>query len=218
MNSKTFNRLFAILLMLMAGRTYAQPGVWNKIEAQYNLTKKLQLEGNIQARTNEMGEPIKAWIGELGLGYDLPKGFSVSAWYRFIGEPKESYTRLEKYHRFYGELKYKTKLLNPLRVSYRFRYQQQFKDDSDGLELDADYMRNKLGISLKNKTRFEPYASADLFYKVGNGLDQVRYKTGLETKINRWSKLDLGIQTDDRLNSNKSNQWRLAWALKFKLN
>ncbi len=208
-----------IIALLLSGNTLkAQLGVWNKIEAKYKVTNKLDLEGNIQARVNEIGEPVKAFIGEAGLTYDHPYGFAVSAWYRFIGEPDQETSALEKYHRFYGELKYKTKVLNPLKIGYRFRYQQQFKDDPDGLELDADYLRNKLEFSFNTKSRFEPYISADLFYKLGDSFDQVRYKAGLETKLTKWSKLDLGIQTDDRLNTSKANQWRLAWSLKFDLN
>jgi hypothetical protein len=215
---KILKTFLLLIFMILFHKANAQPGVWNKIEANAELTKKLDLETNLQARTNQIGKPFKSYIGELGLTYHLPKGFSMAAYYRFIGQPDSEASEFEKFHRYYGELKYKTKILDPLRLKYRLRYQRQFKDDPDGLSNDADYLRNKINLSFKNKSRFEPYVSADLFYEIGKDFDQIRYKIGSEIELTKRTKFDLGIQQDNPVNSSKANQWRIAWALSFSLN
>ncbi|WP_304232863.1 DUF2490 domain-containing protein [Jiulongibacter sediminis] len=211
-------KIVVVILILSGFKSSAQIGVWSKITAEANIVKNLELEVNAQARTSEIGTPFKSFLGEAGLKYDLPKGFSLAAFYRLIAEPDAEKLAADTYHRFYGELKYKTKAFEPLRIGYRLRYQQQFKDDLDGLSLDANYLRNKVEISTKLSKKIEPYLSADLFYETGGDFDQLRYTLGTEYDISKKLVLDLGFQTDDRLNSSKSNQWRINWGLKFKIN
>ncbi|MGR3810509.1 DUF2490 domain-containing protein [Jiulongibacter sp. NS-SX5] len=214
MLKKIITPLFFILFAL---QSKGQLGVWNKVTAEADLGKKVELEVNAQARTGDIMQSFERYLGEAGLKYELIKNLDLGVYYRYTLKTA-SEGNPDHFHRFYGELKYKQKLHKPLKLSYRLRYQQQFKDGLATDALDSSYLRNKLELSTKVGQRFQPYLGADIFYEIGNTFDQLRYSLGTEIKLSKKTSLDIGIQTDDPLNSNKSNDWRIDWGLKFKLN
>lgn len=203
-----------LLISLFSIKTIAQTGLWLKFGAEKKITKKLEIEVNLQPRFNDVNEKPSSWLGELGLKYDIVKNLNIAVFYRHIkNEKKDVY---KPYHRFYGDLSYKFKKLNPIVLDYRLRYQQQFADDDSGLITDKNYWRNKLEIAYKNKSKFEPYLSTDLFYKEGYAFDQIRYKAGLEFKITKNQSIDASYLIDDALNSKDESKSRVAVAHKFK--
>ncbi|MES2797308.1 MAG: DUF2490 domain-containing protein [Bacteroidota bacterium] len=204
-----------ILLILIQNVIKAQTGLWLKIGAEKKITKKLELELNFQPRFNTIDWPASSYIGEAGLKYDLPKGFTIGLFYRYIKSLKNE--QYQPYHRYYVDLSYKFKKASPIIIDYRLRFQQQFKDDDVGLVSDKNYWRNKLELAYKNKSKFEPFVSTDLFYKNGYAFDQVRYKAGMNYKITKNQSTEISILADDALNSSKATKWRVAVNWKIKL-
>ena len=191
-----------LLLLLSPLAAWCQTpglGLWTGANAQYRFGK-FELHANAQARFSDNVTLTRAYLGELGLSYNLDKHWEVSAYYRYAGRlkyDKEStdwYYR--PYHRFYGELSYDHKLGKNLKLDYRLRYQNQFKDDNEALVADASYLRNKLELSYDTPTRLTPFVSADLFYQLGDTFDQVRYKAGVNFKINKQQSIDLSAFKD----------------------
>lgn len=196
-------RILLVLVALGPLTAHAQStglGLWTGIHADYKLGKSLELHANAQARFSDNVTVTRAYLGEAGLSYKLNKHWEVGGYYRYTGRLKYNKETLDwyyrPYHRFYGELSYDHKLGKGLKLDYRLRYQNQFKDDDDALVADKSYLRNKLELSYSNPTRFTPFVSADLFYQIGDSFDQVRYKAGVNVKFTKTQSLDLSLFKD----------------------
>ncbi|MFT5310599.1 MAG: hypothetical protein ACI9LA_000920, partial [Bacteroidia bacterium] len=64
-------------------------GTWHKVNVGGELTKKLSLSVEQQVRLNENSSRLDQAFTELGLGYDLPKGFALNGAYRFSWSQNE---------------------------------------------------------------------------------------------------------------------------------
>jgi len=93
------------------------------------------------------------------------------------------------------------------------------KDDTntDGLEPDKSYLRNKFELSYPNKSRFTPFVSTDLFYQLGTGFDQMRNKAGIEIALNKRNKIDISGFTDYQLQGKQENRFLFGVNYKLKL-
>lgn len=191
-----------ILLLLSPLAAWCQTsglGLWTGANAQYRFGK-FELHANAQARFSDNVTVTRAYLGELGVSYNINKHWELAAYYRYTGRLKydkeiaEWYYR--PYHRFYGELSYDRKLGKKLKLDYRLRYQNQFKDNNETLVADKSYLRNKLELSYDTPTPFTPFVSADLFYQIGDTFDQVRYRAGVNVNINKQQSFDLSAFKD----------------------
>lgn len=199
--------------MLSATLTHAQTdglGLWTGVATDFRLTKKWTINANAQVRFSDNIRVTRAYLGEVGVSYKLTKRIEVAGYYRYTGrlrKNKETDTYYYRpYHRFYGEASYGQTFAKRLKVDYRIRYQNQFKDDNDAIVADKSYIRNKLELGLRNESRFTPFVSADLFYRLSTpdlpgGFDQVRYKAGTNIRIAKNHGLDLFVFRDAELNN-----------------
>lgn len=197
-------------------------GVWAGAGVEKKLSKSFSVELNGQMRISDNFSITRAYLGEAGVNYRLTKHWKVGAFYRYTGrrkynkETQEYYYR--PYHRFYGELTYDHKLWGGLKGNYRLRYQDQFKDDTEGLVADKSYIRNKFELSYDFKTRFTPFASADIFYRIGTGIDQVRSKIGVDIDLSKRQSLSVSVFSDVPVNAGPITEvyGNISYKLKLK--
>lgn len=202
-------------------------GLWTGVATDFRLAKKWTLNANAQVRFSDNLQVTRAYLGELGLSYKLTKHWELSGYYRYTGRLKRNDERTgwyyRPYHRFYGELSYDQKLWQGLTLDYRLRYQNQFKDDNEAIVADKSYVRNKLELGWNNPSRFTPFVSADLFYRLDandgtSGFDQVRYKAGTNVKFTKQQSLDLFVFADRAIrNSGESSGTILGATYKLKV-
>ncbi|GAB3998180.1 hypothetical protein GCM10028807_45170 [Spirosoma daeguense] len=206
-------------------------GLWTGVSAELKLSKAFSIQGNSQLRFSNNISVTNAYLSELGLSYNLNKHWQLSGYYRYVGRRRfdksidEYYYR--PYHRFYGELSYDHKLGKLVKFEYRLRYQNQFKDDAEGIVADKSYLRNKVELLLNTRSRFSPFVSGDLFYRLGDetnqGLfDQVRLKAGLGTDLSRSGSpirhsIDLSVFNDVPLNGNEASEIIVGVTYKLKI-
>lgn len=218
----------ALLLVTMFSRAQTPgTGLWTGASADIRLAKTWTLNVNTQVRFSDNIQVTRAYLGELGLSYKLNKHWAVSGYYRYTGRLKKNKEEggyyYRPYHRFYGELNYDQKIGQGLKLAYRLRYQNQFKDDNSAVVADKSYLRNKLELSYSNPSRLTPFVSADLFYRIDNtdntgGFDQIRYKAGTNVKFTKAHSLDLFVFTDAALrNSGEDSGLILGATYKLKL-
>jgi hypothetical protein len=193
-------------------------GLWSGVNLQKKLNRSFTLHGHVQARLSENLTVARSYLAEAGLTYKLSKHWEVSGYYRYSLRRKpdgDGYT-YRPYHRFYADVSYDHDIWK-LKFDYRLRYQNQFKDESNGLESTSSYLRNKFELSYPNKSRFKPYLSTDVFYEVGGQFDQLRNKAGVEIKLNRQHRLDVYGFTDYQLVGRQKNQLIFGLMYKIKL-
>lgn len=187
-----------LILLVLPLATIAQgqsTNLWTGISASKRINKKISLELDGQWRLTNNLTTTGSYIGELGLGYKFNKHWEISGFYRFISRRKYDKGDREyvfkPYHRFYANLNYDHKI-GFLKFDYRLRYQNQFRDDNGTIENNKSYIRNKFELSYPNKSKFTPAISADLFYRIGEKFDEIRYKTEVDYKLNKKNGITLG--------------------------
>ncbi|WP_025764616.1 DUF2490 domain-containing protein [Dyadobacter tibetensis] len=213
---------FILAILALPLSAHAQGvGLWTGASVEKKLNKSFSLDLSGQARFSENANILNAYLGEAGLEYKINKFLDASIYYRYIGKRKLDKTDADyfyrSYHRFYGNVKFDHDLTNWLKFDYRFRYQHQFKDDDAGLTTTGSYFRHKFEFSYQNKSRFSPYVSADVFYLIGNGFDQVRYKTGVEIDLAKRNSLDISVFQDRAFKGGSSEPVVINLGYKLKL-
>lgn len=198
--------------MGICGFSYAQaPEVrlWTGVNVEKNITRAFSVHLKGQVRRSDDLAVRRSLLGELGLSYKINRRWEVTGYYRYTSRrkwDKEYYKHAYlPYHRFYADLSYDRKFWK-LKFDCRLRYQHQFRDDFEGQTHEKSYLRNKLEVAYPNRSRFKPYLSTDLFYKMGTGLDQLRNKAGVSVEIDKRQSVDLFGFTDYQLTAIQENQ------------
>jgi hypothetical protein len=207
--------LFLLIIFIAKIDLNAQTGLWAKVAIEKKITKKLSIQLTGQARFEALKLPANTYLAESGLNYEIIKNLEIGAYYRYINRLKKGNYR--QLHRYYADLSYKLTQLKPILISYRLRYQQQFKDDNtDGIVPDKNYIRHKFEIEYNNSSKFTPFVLADLFFKVGDNYDQIRYKLGVNLKLNKKHSIEIAAQADNEINTPEPPVYVAALAYKFK--
>lgn len=208
--------IIAVLVICLHGVDYAQApemGLWTGVNLEKNFTRSVSIHLNAQVRYRDNLAVRSALLGELGLSYRINKRWEVTGYYRYISRRRwdsEHYKYIyQPFHRFYADLSYDQKLWK-LKLDYRLRYQNQFKDDGDSQAQDKSYIRNKLEVSYPNNSRFKPYLSTDLFYRIGTGFNQLRNKAGILIEITQRQSVDLYGFSDYQLIEPQENRLNLG--------
>lgn len=193
--------MICLIAFAMSARVAAQGvGLWTGATVEKRLNSSFSANVSGQIRLTDNAGTLKSYLGEAGLEYKLNKYLGAGIYYRYIGKRKLDKTEVDyyyrSYHRFYGNITFERKLTKWLKFDYRFRYQNQFKDDESGLENTGSYFRHKLELTYKNGTIFSPFISADVFYLIGTGFEQVRYKAGTSISIAKRNSIDVAVFQD----------------------
>ncbi len=216
-------QLTIVLLIFAPLCAHAQGvGLWTGVNVEKKLNKSFSANLNAETRFSQDITVLNSYLAEAGVEYKLNKYLKAEVNYRFTGRRKRDKTTADgyyyrPYHRFYGGATFDFKPVKWLRFAYRIRYQQNFKDDERGLVSDGDYLRHRFELAHKNKSRFSPYVSADVFNLVGGGLDQVRYKAGVEMDFNKRNTLDLALFSDKPSDEPKWQPVVISVAYKIKI-
>ena len=191
------NKLILILLFIpLAVRGQDGTGLRTGITAKKDISARWKAEVQLQTRFNSNISFLQTYLAEAGVSYEIIKGMEASAFYRYAYRRKNTEKDFKERHRFYADLSYGRKI-HKVKLEYRLRYQHQYKDNDSGeAEFDESYLRNKLEAKYAGKGKFRPYVSADLFYRVGSGIDQVRPKAGVDFRFNKKNILDISIFKD----------------------
>lgn len=212
--------IITLLLPIFGFSQTKTTNLWAGINVSKSITKKISLELDGQWRITNNLSTTGSYIAELGANYKFNKHWEVSAFYRFISRRKydkgDAAYVFQPYHRFYANLIYDRKI-GFLKFAYRLRYQNQFKDDNGNLENNKSYLRNRLEVSYPNKTKFTPAISADLFYRVGEAFDEIRYKAEVDYKFNKRNVLTLGGFVSHEFTDSKPDDFTLLLTYKLKL-
>ncbi|PLK42327.1 DUF2490 domain-containing protein [Emticicia sp. TH156] len=211
--------LAALMLPVLGLAQDKTTNLWTGLSLSKSITKRISLEADAQWRLTNNLRTAGAYIGELGITYKFNKHLEVSGYYRFINRRKYDKGDQEwvykPYHRFYANLNYDRKI-GFLKFDYRLRYQNQFKDDNGNFENDKSYLRNKLEVAYPNKTKFTPAISADLFYRMGEKFDELRYKAEVNYKINKKNALGAGGFISHEFDKATTNNLTLLLTYKVK--
>jgi hypothetical protein len=212
-------KILVIIVTFLSFYTHAQQGteLWNFVGVSKGIGKKLEVGIQFQTRFVEDISYLRTYFADATVSYELFKNTEVTLGYRYLERRKNLEKEFKNRQRFYGEISYGKKI-GKIKFSNRLRYQHQFVDDAQELVFDSSYLRNKIGAEYNNKSKFTPYASADFFYNLDEGFDQFRPKVGVEVKLTKIHRLDIGFQTDIPFSGSQAINpvINIGYKLKFK--
>lgn len=203
--------LWTFLIMLLSGATTAQKsdwGIWSSVGLEANLTKKWQLEGDIEYRLKDGVSQTDQLRGAIGISYDLIKQIKLFAGYQLISDFKKSGNN--EYRNRFKLLATGSYKLAGFTASLRTGVQGTFSDVADEEELDnATWVyRNRFGLKYKIPgIRLHPYATFEMYHRLSEGTDPSHYKNrygiGLEYDINKHNQIDVGYRRDNEIKDSK---------------
>ena len=159
---------------------------WHRLQASGDLTKEISLSIEQQVRLNENSTGLDQTFTELGLGYDLPKGFSLSGAYRFSWAPNEDGS-FKNRHRYNVDLNYGKKiwLLKP-KVRARFQHRPSTYLINDRLEPEQSPMtiRVKVSIDYTKLKKWTPGIAFEAFFNINNPVENGAYKFRYRAYLN----------------------------------
>lgn len=210
-------RVLIMSLLFISGNVLAQNGtaLWSSIALEKKINKKFDAQLQFQTRWVEDISYIQTYFADLGLEYKFMNNWHIAANYRRIERRKNETKEFKSRNRYYFDLGNSLKI-SKLKIDQRLRYQRQFRDNDGDLELDADYLRYKVELSLAIAKKISPYISTDFFYLIGETIDQLRPKVGLNYKVNKHHGFDVNLFKDIGLGVEESSGMRVGLAYKYK--
>lgn len=191
-----------LIVLLVAGAFSAQAQewdflTWHKLQVKGNLTKKLGLSIEQQLRLQDNSSSIEQTFTELGLNYDLPKGFEIGAAYRLGWSPnKVGY--YENEHRYNIDASYGRKIWK-LKAKVRARFQHRPSPSLFNERLEPEdspmLLRFKLSVSYDGWKDWKPGVEFETFVRTDNpnefGARRFRYRVFLDYDLPK--RQELGI-------------------------
>ncbi|MGL4631223.1 MAG: DUF2490 domain-containing protein [Leadbetterella sp.] len=186
-----------IASIFISFHTFSQQGteLWSSVGVSKGIGKKFDAGVQFQTRFVEDISYLRTYFLDATVNYEIIKNLDFTVGYRYFNRRKNIDKDFKNRQRYYADLSHGFKF-EKFKISNRIRYQHQFVDDAEELVFDASYLRYKLQAAYNTKSRFTPYVSGDLFYNLKEGFDQIRPKAGVDIKVTKIHRIDIGFQTD----------------------
>ena len=139
------------------------------------------------------------------MSYKIIKPLTVGGFYRF-SKKKRVDDFYSNRHRYSFYLSYKLKI-KQVKINFREQFQSRYKDIETSATggIPKNHLRSKISISYNLEKKYTPYVSAELFYEIGEYIDNVRYKAGVEYEWNKFNTFNLYYMIDKEMNV--KNPW-----------
>ncbi|MFT4543595.1 MAG: hypothetical protein ACI9CU_000422 [Polaribacter sp.] len=172
-------------------------GTWHKVNVGGELTKKLSLSVEQQVRLNENSSRLDQAFTELGLGYDLPKGFALNGAYRFSWSQNEDGSFFNR-HRYNIDVNYGKKfwvLKAKVRARFQHRPSRYLINERLNPEESPVFVRLKLAIEFAKLKKWTPGIAFESFFRVNspteNRATKFRYRAYLNYDLPKRQELGL---------------------------
>ena len=192
--------LVMFVLISTAAFTLAQKkdfGMWYSITAEKEILKDLDLEVDVNLRTNHDLKEIEEGFADFGLGYKFNKHFSAGISYRYT-QTREDDEQYHPRHKWFADFRAKT-ALGDFDISGRLRFQQRYKtyfeDENDKESKEHLRFRIKTAYDIP-KFPLNPFVTAELFLpifddNVDRTVDKQRFTGGFKYNISKKHSVEL---------------------------
>lgn len=208
MNNFYYKILLLFIGLCCCNRTKAQvndAGLWLNVNVEKKITQKFSAQFTHSLRYYENISELSTSFSEIGLSYKIIKPLTVAGFYRFSNKKRvdDFYSTSHRYS-FYLSYKLKVK---QVKINFREQFQSRYKDIETSATggIPKNHLRSKMALSYDLEKKYTPYVSAELFYEIGEYIDNVRYKAGVEYEWNKFNTVNLYYMIDKEMNV--KNPW-----------
>ncbi|MCB9223682.1 MAG: DUF2490 domain-containing protein [Crocinitomicaceae bacterium] len=220
----------SFLILLISCSSFSQDKdalLWTGVGADLDLTKKISLEFEGQARFKENMSQFNQIYGELGAAHDLMYGFKTGLAYRYSRKFNGDYYYND--NRFCIDVVHKYKTEFGLDFSTRLRFQHSFDRLTEVnyiLPSTANTLRLSFKTSYKHKDfkRVQPFAGFELFHAIQpknqySFIDTYRIKAGINLDLPKRHgfKLYYIYENEYRASDNHNHIYCIQYNYSFKL-
>lgn len=180
-------------------------GLWLKLSAEKKITQKFSAQFSHSLRCYENISELGTSFSEIGISYKIIKPLTVAGFYRF-SQKKRVDDFYSNSHRYSFYLAYRLKI-KQFKISFREQFQSRYKDigTSEFGSIPKNHLRSKIDLKYDLEKKYTPYVSGELFYEIGEYIDNMRYKAGVEYEINKFHTIDVSYMIDKEMNV--KNPW-----------
>lgn len=180
-------------------------GLWLSVDVEKKITQKFSAQFSHALRYNENISELGTSFSEIGLSYKIIKPLSFGAVYRFA-QRKRVDDFYSNRHRYAFNVVYRLKI-SQFKLNFREQYQSSYKDigTSETGSIPTNHFRSKITIAYDLEKKYTPYVSYELFYEIGEYIDNMRYKGGVEYEINKFHTVEMYYMLDKEMNV--KNPW-----------
>lgn len=180
-------------------------GLWLNVNVEKKITQKFSTQFTHSLRFYENISELGTSFSEIGLSYKIIKPITVGGFYRF-SQNKRVDDFYSNSHRYSFYLSYKLKV-KQVKINFREQFQSRYKDIETSATggIPKNHLRSKIALSYNLEKKYTPYVSAELFYEIGEYIDNVRYKAGVEYEWNKFNIFNLYYMIDKEMNV--KNPW-----------
>lgn len=206
MNNRFKKTYLSITILLSSFSLTAQvndAGLWINLDVEKKITQKFSAEISHALRYNENISELGTSLSEIGLSYKIIKPLTFGGAYRF-SQKKRVDDFYSNRHRYSFNITYKIKV-NQFKISFREQFQSSYKDigiSADG-GIAKNHLRSKITLAYDLEKKYTPYISYEMYYEIGEYIDNTRYKAGVEYEINKFHTVEISYMIDKEMNVNK---------------
>ncbi|MCK9203409.1 MAG: DUF2490 domain-containing protein [Bacteroidales bacterium] len=189
---------FTILLFFIPLLVQAQvndAGLWLSAGLEKKITQRLSACFTGEVRMNENITEAGTLLGDIGIKYKFGKRFSADAMFRYTLKKRLDDT-YERRFGWYIDGTYREKisfLILNLRTRFQSKYTEFYTSEKTGAP--KNHIREKLTLKFDLRKKFEPYAYAEVFFRLNDpenvSFDEFRICGGIEYNFNRMHQIDL---------------------------
>lgn len=208
MNNRFKKTYLSITLLLSSFSLTAQvndAGLWINLDVEKKITQKFSAQFTHSIRFYENYTELGTSFSELGATYKILKPLTVGGYYRYAKKKKvdDFYSTV---HRYSFHLSYKYKYKN-FKFALREQYQSSYKDFgvSETGSIPKKYLRTKVSVNYDLEKKYSPFISYELFYEIGEYIDNTRYKAGVDYEFNKFNSINIYYMIDKE--KNVKNPW-----------
>lgn len=180
-------------------------GLWLNINVEKKITQQFSAQFTQGIRLNENFSELGTSFSEIGMSYKIIKPLTVGALYRYSKKRKvdDFYSTS---HRYGFNVNYKLKIKS-FKINFREQFQSEYKDlgTREMSYIPKKHFRSKISISYDLEKKYSPFVSYELFYKIGDYIDNVRYKAGIDYEFNKLHTVNAYYMIDKE--KNVKNPW-----------
>ncbi|MBI2279090.1 MAG: DUF2490 domain-containing protein [Bacteroidetes bacterium] len=204
-NHKILFFLISLFFCFQAKAQVNDAGLWLNLNVEKKVTQKFSAQFTHGFRWYENISELGTSFSEIGMSYKIIKPLTVAGFYRYSKNKRvdDFYSNSHRYS-FYVSYKLKVK---QFKINFREQFQSRYKDlgTREMSYIPKKHLRSKIEVSYDLEKKYTPFISGELFYEIGEYIDNVRYQAGLESELNKFNTFHLYYMIDKEMNV--KNPW-----------
>ncbi|MGI8893450.1 MAG: DUF2490 domain-containing protein, partial [Bacteroidia bacterium] len=180
---------------------------WLSLSVEKKVSTFLSVELSQEFRFYENISEVGTAFSQAEFQYKIFRELRMGGEYRFIQSKRldDTYRIRHRYAFFIIYIFDLNRFSIRIREKFQSRYTQI--NSSEGGNIPKDILRSRLTVNYDLRKRYSPFVAGELYLQlnnpIGNEIEKLRYKAGIDYEVNKHHSLTLAYLIDKEVNQNK---------------